>query len=73
MSIIPYLHGAVFERDVIRTMSDAFDSACRIIRVADRSVTRQGLAQKIIAAAANGERDPERLRDIALRAYGIHR
>ena len=73
MSIRPFLHGAIFEPDVVRAMDDAFDSACRIVRAADNLVTQEGLAEKIIAAAANGERDRERLRDIALRAYGIHR
>ena len=73
MPITPFLEGAVFQPEVLRAMGEAFENACRIVSAADHIATKEGIAQKIIEAAAKGEGDPGRLRDIALKAYGIHR
>jgi hypothetical protein len=54
-------------------MGQAFDSAWRIVEHARLVTTKQAVAEKIIAAAATGEQDPELLRDSALSALGLHR
>ena len=64
--------GAVFEPEIIKIMGEALESAYRIARSADSLASRDRIADEIIAAAANGEHDAFRLRDIALKSLGIH-
>jgi hypothetical protein len=73
MPIRQFLQGTSFEPEAVEAMGEAFDSAWRVVRHSRIPTTQQALAEKIIAAAARGERDPERLRDIALRDFGLHR
>jgi hypothetical protein len=49
-------------------MSEAFDAACKMVNHTGQpsDVLREVLAQRIIAAATSGERDPVRLRAAAL-------
>jgi hypothetical protein len=50
-------------------MASAFDEACRVLGLAERTdALRDLVAQKIIECAKTGERDPARLRDCVLRA-----
>ena len=66
-------HGS-FETDVTKMMGDAFDAACRELH--DRgqpAVVREIIAQRIIKAAQQGERDPVRLREAGLAALGVRR
>jgi hypothetical protein len=52
-------------------MGDAFDAACKELRdTGQPAVAREVLAERIIALARSGERDPARLRDAALAAFG---
>jgi hypothetical protein len=73
MSIMQFLNHPVFDIEIIRAMDEAFESARRVLRASDHKASDQAIAEKIIVAAANGERDSAHLRDIALRGYGIHR
>jgi hypothetical protein len=71
--ISPYLGNSVFDPAVVRSMGAAFESACRVMEAANIPRSREEIAKRIITAAATGERDPERLRDMALREFGFHR
>ncbi len=75
MPIRPYLKGvdvAAFDADAVRAMCDAFEGACRALRsTLNREPVRRILAKRIIALAAYGERDPDRLRAAALTGLGL--
>ena len=59
--------GGFFEPEVIALMGEAFEAACKVLRDAGRhEVVREVIAGRIIAAASLGERDPVRLRAVAL-------
>jgi hypothetical protein len=59
--------GAVFQPDEIRLMRSALDEAAIILPKAERtSAMKVQMASRILAAAAKGERDPNRLRIAAL-------
>jgi hypothetical protein len=63
--------GTVFDDSVTRIMGVAFDRACKELH--DRGqpeIVLEVIAQRIIEAAKNGERDPDRLRKIGLSALG---
>ena len=53
-------------------MGKAFDQACKSLRNFGSACTvREIIAKRIIDAAKNGERDPARLYEQALKAFGI--
>jgi hypothetical protein len=56
-----------FDPETTRAMGIAFDEARKILRLSEKvdGVTRL-IADRIVDAAAAGERDPERLRDAAV-------
>jgi hypothetical protein len=59
--------GVFFEPEVIAAMSEAFEAACKVLQDVDPpKVVREVMAERIIAAARFGERDPVRLRVAAL-------
>ena len=59
--------GTVFQPDEIKLMRSALDEAAIILPKAERtSVMKVKLASRILAAAAKGERDPNKLRIAAL-------
>jgi hypothetical protein len=68
MSItIPMQVSASFDADAVRAMGLAFDRALRELHDKGQpAVVREVLAQRIIQAAAAGERDSERLCEIGL-------
>jgi hypothetical protein len=74
-SIIPFLRPrSDFDDEATRIMGEAFDAACKEIRDGEpRNTIHEAIAKRIIDAARRGERDPVRLRDIALAALGIGR
>jgi hypothetical protein len=54
-----------------KVMGEAFDAACRDLHDGGQpSVVYEVIARRIIEAASSGERDPEKLRDRALAAFG---
>ena len=59
-----------FDDDATSVMGEAFDNACRTLQNFGSAVPAI-VANFIIAAAKNGERDPARLCEQALKAYGI--
>jgi hypothetical protein len=70
-SILPFLREAVFEPEQTRAMSLAFDRACLSIKNDRDGLVREVLAKCILAHAQQGEKDPDRLCDAALAAFGI--
>jgi hypothetical protein len=72
-SILPFIRPrSDFDDEITRIMGEAFDAACKEIPDAQaRPVAHEAIARRIIDAARKGERDPARLRDIALAALGL--
>ena len=63
--------GAVFQPDEIELMRSVLDEAAIILPKTERtSAMKVRLASRILAAAANGERDPNKLRIAALMQEG---
>ena len=59
------------ESETIRVMGLAFEMALIALRLADRDdLANEVVAQKIIALAKAGERDPERLCDGVMKDFG---
>jgi hypothetical protein len=60
--------GACFSPEEIEILRQALDSAWARMSLKEQSeYNRSGLAEHILKLAADGERDPVRLRDYALR------
>jgi hypothetical protein len=69
MPMRPYLDGQRFDAETTRLMGIAFETAIQALR--NRSVIeppREAIARATIGSAQAGERDPERLCDLALEA-----
>jgi hypothetical protein len=59
--------GTAFQPDEIKLMRSALDEAAIMLPKAERTSTMKAkLASRILAAAAKGERDPNKLRIAAL-------
>ena len=69
MTIIP-TQNVWFDDAATLAMGEAFDHACKSLRNFGSAVPAI-IADLIIAAAKNGERDPGRLYEQVLKAYGI--
>jgi hypothetical protein len=62
MPITPFLNGERFDDETRRALGVAFEMTCIALRVGDcADDIRQVLANKIIALAKAGERNPDRL------------
>ena len=59
-----------FDDAATLAMGEAFDNACRSLQNFGSAVPTI-IADRIIAVAKNGERDPARLYEQALKAFGI--
>ena len=70
MLVRPFVKGASFDPEHVKAMGEAFDSA---IRELDDSVGREVIAEQIIALAKTGERDPDKLCEMAMDALGVKR
>jgi hypothetical protein len=68
--IVPFFQDDAFDPDALRVMSLALEEACRELRVDGDQHAREAMAVRILELARHGERDPERLRDGALRGAG---
>jgi len=61
-----------FDDVAISAMGIAFDRACLSLQAFGNAATiREIIATRIVVAAAQGERDPDRLHDHALKAFDI--
>jgi hypothetical protein len=71
MPIRPHLDGQKLDPETIRVMGIAFEMALIALRLGDRGdLANEIVAQKIIALAKAGERDPERLCDGVIKEFG---
>jgi len=73
-SILPFMRkaGAVFDDRVTQIMGEAFDGACKELHdTGQPPIVYEVIAKRIIDAAKNGERDPARLRNAGLAAFGF--
>jgi hypothetical protein len=62
------------DAETVRVMDDAFDQICQHLQdTGQPEIVREVIAEKIVAAAKRGERDPVRLRDIVLGSFGLQR
>jgi hypothetical protein len=68
MPITRLLQNASFGPDEIRVLVRAFDEALGTLRVDRNGLVADALAKKIIELAQEGERDPIRLRQHAVRS-----
>jgi hypothetical protein len=69
MKIIP-IQDLWFDDAATLAMGKAFDQACKSLRNLGSAVP-EIIANRIIAAAKNGERDPARLYEQALKVFGM--
>jgi len=69
LTVVQFLPRGVFDDDTTRLMGEAFDSAVTLLgEKFQPKVIQEVIARRIIAAARKGERDPDRLRDVAVGA-----
>ena len=62
------------DAEIVRVMNEAFDQICQHLQdTGQPEIVREVIAEKIVAAAKRGERDPVRLRDIVLGSFGLQR
>jgi hypothetical protein len=67
MSIHSFVRPGVFDPEALAAMGVAFDAACKALEdTGQPQIVREVIAERIIAAANAGERDPVRLREAAL-------
>jgi hypothetical protein len=67
MSIHSFVKAGSFEPDAIAVMSEAFEAACEALDdTGQPKAVLEIIAERIVAAASNGERDPVRLREAAI-------
>ena len=72
-SILPFIRERTdFDDEATRRMGEAFDAASRTMRD-QPEIIKEMIAKKIIEAVNKGERDPNRLCDVALGDLGIKR
>ena len=69
MNIVP-IQNVWFDDATTLAMGEAFDQACKSLQNLGSAVP-EIIANRIIAAAKNGERDPARLYEQALKVFGI--
>jgi hypothetical protein len=77
VTILPFVPRVAFDDEVTRLMGEAFDAACEelhdtrqpaVVHEVIAKRIHEVIARRIIDAAHKGERDPARLRDVALAA-----
>ena len=73
MPIIPYLTHQAFEPEIIETMSAALVAACDALhlKIGVDPATRF-VAEKVIELAQRGIRDPDMLRTMTLKEFGLN-
>jgi hypothetical protein len=71
-TILPFvLNKSDFDDETTRAMGETFDAACKSHQDKRQpALVREIIAERIIEAARNGERDPVRLRAPGLAALG---
>ena len=71
-AIIPFLEGASFSPEMTQAMGEAYDRACKSLRDKGQpDVVQAVIAQRIIAIAKTGERDPDQICGRVLKSFGL--
>ena len=71
MPVFPISQNAVFEPGLTSLMGDAFDQAMGLLSDVPPKIVKEAMANRIIEAARQGERNVDRLRDAALSGMGV--
>jgi hypothetical protein len=71
MPVTLFLAGQAFELEVIEAMSAAFVAGCDALHLKINEPAARFVAVKVIARAQRGIRDPEVLRTMTLREFGL--
>jgi len=71
MPITLFLAGQAFELEVIEVMSAAFVAACDALHLKISDPAARFVAEKVIALAQRGIRDPDVLRTMTLKEFGL--
>jgi hypothetical protein len=73
MAIYRLLQNSAFDPEMIQRMTEAYEDACRILKLTDRKTDpiTELVARKIIKIAQTGVRDPQEMRRLALDELGI--
>lgn len=72
MPITAALRGLVFDPETTKAITTAYERACSELRLVDRTDPLTELVAKtIISVAEKGERDPDRLRQMAMEKLGM--
>ena len=67
--VAPIFQDAAFEPEVTQAMAAAFDKACQSVKGHPREILlKDAIARRIIALARQGEHDPVRLSELALKS-----
>ena len=73
-SIIPFLTDASFDPEATRIMGLAYDKAQQLLHDKGQpAIVNEIIARRVIEIAKTGERDPDKICDRVLRAFGISR
>jgi hypothetical protein len=68
MPIRPFLNGEQFDQETSRILGVAFEQVCVALRIGDcDDHVKQAIANRIIALAKTGERNPDLLCECALK------
>jgi hypothetical protein len=68
----PFFGDTAFDPEVTHIMGQAFDKACQSLQeLARPNIVKEALAKRILELAKNGERDPDRLCQQALKALNL--
>lgn len=66
---VPLFRDAAFDPQTVELLTAAYEQACIALRdMGQPEIVQQIIAQRIIAAATRGERDPDKLCESALSA-----
>ena len=71
MPITPYLAHQAFEPEVIETMSAALVAGCDTLHLKVGDPATRFVAEKVIELAQRGIRDPDVLRTMTLKEFGL--
>jgi hypothetical protein len=72
MPITAALRGLAFDPETIKAITTAYERACSELQLVDRTDPLTELVAKtIITVAETGERDPERIRQMAMEKLGM--
>jgi len=68
MPIVRLLQNSAFDPEAVALITSAFEKTCKELQLVDRSDPLTDLvARTIIKIAQAGERDPQRMRELALK------